>query len=197
MDFLKSVLPWLGTAATGGVPALIGMAAKTIGDAIGEKIDPTPEAIEQAVRGATPEQMLALQESDRNFKLQMQAAGFKDKKDMAVIELKREAQYIDDTKDARKTFSANDSVMRLGIAVLVGFGVVMSISVYGAYELVTGGMTTKDPGVVAAVFTFVGTIVGYVAALAQQVVGYFFGSSAGSKENRQALADAVSALGKK
>jgi hypothetical protein len=49
---------------------------------------------------------------------------------------------------------------------------------------------------VAAVFGFLGTVVGYVAANAQQVVSYFFGSSRGSQDKSAAMAEAIKSLPK-
>ncbi|WP_269533653.1 hypothetical protein [Chitinimonas sp. BJYL2] len=48
-----------------------------------------------------------------------------------------------------------------------------------------------DPNLVAVVFGFIG----YAAYAAQQVAGFFFGSSRGSDEKTRAMADAVMALG--
>ena len=76
-DFLKKVLPYIGAAATGGIPALIGMAAKTVGEVLGAEVGASPDAITQAVLGATPEQMLLLKKAEQDFTLQMQAMGFK------------------------------------------------------------------------------------------------------------------------
>ena len=56
------------------------------------------------------------------------------------------------------------------------------------------GITIKDVSVVAAIAGMVGSVVGYIAANAQQVVGYFFGSSAGSSSKTDAMGDAVSKL---
>ena len=86
-DVLKKALPWIGAAATGNVPALVAMAAKEVGDAIGVKVQPTVQAISAAVQGATPEQMAALQMREMDFKERMQAAGYKHAEDMGRIDL--------------------------------------------------------------------------------------------------------------
>jgi hypothetical protein len=49
----------------------------------------------------------------------------------------------------------------------------------------------------AIVSALIGTVVGYVAANAQQVVGYFFGSSKGSADKTDALAAAVRGVGQR
>jgi hypothetical protein len=185
-NFLSKVAPFIAAAATGGVPALVAIAAKTVGDALGEKIEPTPEAIDKAVSSASPEQLILLQESERNFKVEMEKLG-----------LDREALYIKDTQDARLSFAKDNNVFYLGVVILVAFSLGMIFSMWGAYELLSGGILIQDNGTVAAVFGFLGTIVGYLSANAQQVVSYFFGSSAGSKQKTDTLADAVASMGKK
>ena len=55
----------------------------------------------------------------------------------------------------------------------------------------------KDVAIVATVAGLVGTVVGYVAANAQQVVSYFFGSSRGSADKTAAMATTISRLGTK
>ena len=77
------------------------------------------------------------------------------------------------------------------IAILIMFALTMFASLYGAYQLLIGGLKLADASIVAAVSGFIGSIVGYVAANAQQVVSYFYGSSAGSKQKTDALADSV------
>jgi len=65
--FLKKALPWIGAAATGNVPALIAMAAKTVGDTLGVEVSAEPAAISDAVANATPEQIIALKTAEQTF----------------------------------------------------------------------------------------------------------------------------------
>lgn len=65
----------------------------------------------------------------------------------------------------------------------------MCAALFGSYALLTGNLPINDASVVGMVSGFVGTIIGYAAANAQQVVG-FFGSSAGSSKKTDALSDA-------
>jgi len=65
---------------------------------------------------------------------------------------------------------------------------------YACFQLLGGGITVKDVSVVAAIAGMVGSVVGYVAANAQQVIGYFFGSSAGSADKTMAMGTAVGKL---
>jgi hypothetical protein len=198
MDFsnlLTKILPWIGAAATGNVPALVAMAAKEVGDVVGADVKPTVDSISQAVAGATPEQIAALRDREMTFKERMQSMGFTHEEELAKIGLQETQAYIGDTSDARSKHAGDRGVFWLGIAVLAIFAVTMTACLYGAYQILVGGITIKDVAVVAAVSGFVGSIVGYVAANAQQVIGYFFGSSKGSNDKTNVMADAVKGLG--
>lgn len=198
MDFTKlltKALPWIGAAATGNVPALIAMAAKEVSGVLGVEVQPTPEAISGAVANATPEQLVALRDREMSFKERMTALGFQNEQEFAKIALDETKTYVGDTQHARDRFRESRGVYWLGIAVLITFAAVMAGSLYGAFKILTGGLTIKDLGTVAAVFGFLGTVVGYVAANAQQVVSYFFGSSRGSKDKDREMAEAVKQFG--
>ncbi len=195
LDFLKKALPWIGAAATGNVPALITMAAKTVGDIIGQDIAPEADAIASAVAGASPEQIAQMRQADNDFKLKMQALGFQHVEEMAKLGFQETQAFIGDTQDARNKHAQNKLVFWLGVTILVTFAAIMGFSMYGSYLLLSGGITIKDVGIVAAVFGFLGTVVGYAAANAQQVVGYFFGSSKGTGDAREAMSNAFNQLG--
>lgn len=196
-DIIGKSLPYIAAAASGNIPALVGMAAKAVGDAIGVKVDPTPEAINKAVAGATPEQMIALKQSEQQFALEMQKLGFQNAKDMRTLDIQETQAFISDTQDARKSFSQDKNVFDLGVVILCTFAATTGMALWGCYGLLTNGIQIKDAGIVAAVFTFLGSIIGYLGANAQQVVGYFFGTSSGSKQKTDLLADAITNLGKK
>lgn len=76
MDFLKSIAPWLAAAATGNVPALVGMAANELTSVLGYDVEPEKTAIKKAVSGATQEQLIKLKELDQVFQIKMQELGF-------------------------------------------------------------------------------------------------------------------------
>lgn len=194
-DLLAQALPFIGAAATGNVPALVALAAEKVGQVLGTKVDAKPDAIAAAVAGATPEQMVALKSAELDFQLKMKEAGYKDAEDLRHVELETQKVYIGDTNDARNAFRQDRGVFWLGIAVLVTFFVDMVATMALIYGILTGGITVKDVGLVAAVFGLLGSLNGYVAANAQQVLSFYFGSSRGSQENHRALADAIKGLG--
>ena len=60
-------------------------------------------------------------------------------------------------------------------------------------------LTTKetiDAGILAAVSTFVGSVIGYTASQAQSVTNFNFGTSYGSMNKGDDMADAIKGFGK-
>lgn len=177
-ETLRTIAP---TAATLVGGPLAGTAVKVLSEALLGKPDGTVEEVAGIVQaGLTPEQINAVKAAEIRLK------------ELDLDEIKA---AIADTANARQAHAGDDRVFWLGIAVLLTFAAVMVAVMYGSYQLLVGGLRVQDMGVVAVVFGFLGTVVGYVAANAQQVVAYFFGSSAGSKQKTEAMARAVSRLG--
>jgi len=196
MDFstvVKKALPWIGAAATSNVPALITLAAQAVGDVLGVSVPADGDSITAAVANATPEQLLAMRSREMDFKERMQGLGFEHERDMRALDVQEAKVYVDDTASARQAFNKDDKVFWLGVCVLVTFACLMSGALMTGYFKV-------DPNVAAITSGLIGTVVGYVAANAQQVISYFFGSSKGSKDNGdrigQALTDSIKASAK-
>lgn len=179
-QIVKTVAPALGTALGGPMG---GIAVRSIAGVLLGDESASEEAVEQAVLAANPDQLIALKKADQGFAVRMKELG-----------IKLDELYIKDTQHARESHKGDRGVFRLGIVILLTFTVTMSASLYGAYGMLAGGIQVKDAGIVAAVFGFLGTVVGYVAANAQQVVSFFFGSSAGSKEKTDAMSAALSKI---
>ncbi|CAD6559307.1 hypothetical protein ACFQ3P_32990 [Paraburkholderia sabiae] len=115
----------------------------------------------------------------------MAEAGFKDKEALAALAVQEQTLYVQDTANAR-----NDKVFWLGVVILATFAVVVFASMYGAYALLAGHVVVENAALVGMVAGFVGTVIGYVSANAQQVVGFFYGSSKGSETKTDAMAAA-------
>lgn len=178
-EVIATVAPVAGVLLGG---PLAGTAIKVLSEVLLGRPDGTAEALEQVVQaGLSPEQLRAIQSADVRLK------------ELDLDEIKAS---IADTTAARTAHAGDDGVFWLGIAILLTFAAVMTAVMWGSYQLLVGGLTVKDMSIVAVVFGFLGTVVGYVAANAQQVVAYFFGSSAGSKQKTEAMAQAVARLGK-
>lgn len=193
MDFgnlLTKVVPWIGAAATGNVPGLILMAAKEVSAALGYDVPANKDAINSAVASATPEQILALKDRDLAFQERMQAMGFAHVADMGRLQLAETQTFVGDTADARARFAGDEKIFTLAIVILLAFAVLVVGVLVVLYRMVAGDIKA-DPGTVAVVAGLIGTIVGYFAANAQQVVSYFFGSSKGSQNSGNAVREAL------
>ena len=127
--------------------------------------------------------------ADPNLALQFKNAVLAQELEIKKLAFAERQLYVSDTQDARKY--RDDKVFRLGVIILISFAAVMGIALYGLYKIVSGTIQT-DPATLAAVIGLVGAIIGYFAANAQQVVSYFFGSSSGSSQKSDSLADAIS-----
>lgn len=180
MNFLKKLVPWIGAAATGNVPALITMAAQSVGSVLGKEVKPDLDSITAAVNGATPDQILALKQEDNNFKAKMQAMGFEHETDIEKIE-------AEDRASARsREIAIRDTTPKyLAYITLVG--------VIGMIWLVISGHSPalKDVTTAALVGSLVGQLIGELKA----VYAYYFGSSASSDRKTELLAQAP-AIGK-
>jgi hypothetical protein len=169
-DFLNKVLPWIGAAATGNVPALVGMAATAIGDAVGVKVDANQRAIQAAVTGATPEQMLALKQADNDFSARMQALGFAHLEELAQV-------AAGDRADARnREIKTGDSWTPRLLAAMVLIG----------WLAVQGFLLTHV--VDATMRELIARVLGTLDGALMLVLSYYFGSSAGSAEKNQLIA---------
>lgn len=192
-NVLETLAPTIATAL--GTPVLGGAVAAleaVFGLTPSGSMDDRQTAIATAVQGATPEQLAAVRKADQDYAARMAEAGFANKEALAKLAVQEEQIYVDDTADARKVNAASDKVFWLGVVVLATFAVIMWASMWGAYALLTGKLPLENAAVVGMVSTFVGTIIGYVSANAQQVIGFFFGSSKGSEAKSDAMASAFS-----
>lgn len=185
-DVIGAVAPTLGTLLGG---PLAGMAIGQLSKVLLGKDDGTEEELSQVVMGGlSNDKIVEIQRINRDTEVklaQMQLDKFR-------IETDLEKAYVSDTADARKY--KDDNVFTLGVTILLVFAVVMSLSVYGCFQILTGGIELKDASTVGIVAGFLGTVIGYVAANAQQVVSYFFGSSAGSAKKTTEMAESFKAV---
>jgi len=177
MDFkdLSSLLakaaPTIATAlggplAGGAVAALEAVFSVKAEGTTSEKQD----TLLAAISGATPEQLQRLKEAENAHAEKMAELGFKN-----VEELARIAK--DDRDSARKRESdVKDWTPRILAYLIVSAFVGVIVGVLAGW----GKVDT----------VLAGTLVGYLSAKAEQVVAYYFGSSAGSKDKTELLAKA-------
>lgn len=129
-------------------------------------------------------------EKDPALALQYRQAVLEQQLELERIALRRDEIEVEDRRSARLAHAGNDGVFRLGIAVLFIFASVIAATLLGVHQMLRGGVAV-EAGMFAALSGFVGTIVGYVSAKADQVLSYFFGSSIGSKQKTESMATAV------
>lgn len=113
--------------------------------------------------------------------------------ELEKLSIERERLYVSDVQDARKY--RDERTFWLGVAVMLTFLITVILVLYGAYGIVVG-VVEIDAALFAAVSGLIGTIVGYVAANAQAVINYFFGSSHGSMMKSDEMADSIKHFGK-
>ncbi|PJB10752.1 MAG: hypothetical protein CO120_03220 [Gammaproteobacteria bacterium CG_4_9_14_3_um_filter_38_9] len=188
-DWKKTVGAIAPTLATMLGGPLAGTAVAALSNIFFGTGDKSEAEVQQAVlTGLTPEKIVEMRKIDKEHEATMAKIGF----DYAKLSTSQELAYVDDTKDARKY--KDDKTFWLGVVILLVFALTMSMSLYGSYQILQGGITVKDVSIVAAVSGFIGSIIGYISANAQQVVSYFYGSSSGSKQKTDAMTDSFKSI---
>jgi hypothetical protein len=160
---LSAVAPWIGAAATGGVPALVGMAAVQVGQAFGTDVKATTDAIAQAIGGASPDQLLALKSADNDFAAKMQALGFQNTQALEQI-----AANDRDSARKRQTAMGDWTPSIISFLIIAAFSAVMYL--FMTQEMPEQG-AMRDSMLI---------MIGTLAAAFTQVTNYYLGSSAGS-----------------
>lgn len=179
------IAPVLGTALAG--PLAGAAIAELAGALLGNKDASEADVITELSSGRlTGEQVVAIKQAANAFDIRMRELDI----DVLKINAAADAALIQDTSDARHTFGANENVFVLGCIILGAFGILMGLVLTGCFFLMTGRVTV-DPGTLAVCAGLIGTVVGYVAANAQQVVSFFYGSSKGSKDSGLAMGAAL------
>ena len=176
LGFFKKIGPWLTAASTGNIPALVTMAAQTVGGVLGKEVKPDVDSIAAAVSGATPEQLLALKQADNDFASKMQALGFQHEEEM----YKTEVEDRESARDREKT--VRDSTPKIiSIIVLISTFVLEACFAWAVFH----GKTFSSDGAI-----IIGRILGTLDIVVVIVLAYYLGSSAGSAEKTRLLAQA-------
>ena len=152
-NLVGTVAPTLGQAIGGPMG---GMAANMIADVLGCKND--PKSIQQAMDNATPEQMLELKKAEADFEVKM--------KELEVDVFKLEVQ---DTQNARSTFSKDWTARIIGISVVGGF--------MGYIFLVTIQPPEQNSE------ALINLVLGYLGGLASAIISFYFGASNTPKDD--------------
>lgn len=193
-QIVASVAPGLATALggplAGGVVAVL--AEKLLGGSTGDPVADEAKLAGMLSGGLTPELRAQVLAAEQALKLAVVQAGLEERR----IEAELDKANLADVDSARRTHGANRDLVVMGSVILVAWALLSAATLWGLFRVV-GQETKLDPATIAVVFTVVGTILGYVSGTAQQVVSYFFGSSRGSTQKTDAMADAITTAGRR
>jgi len=158
-----TVAPTLG-AALGG--PLGGMAGSVIAKVVLGKDKASEGELAAAMANATPEQLLALKKADQDFAVQM--------KQMDVDVFRLETA---DVQSARSLYAVNYWPQ-----------IVLSILFIGGYFVILWAYLTGKVIVAPEVKDTATVLIGIMSASVTAIMGFWFGSSFGSREKTAALA---------
>jgi hypothetical protein len=130
----------------------------------------TESALKVAVSGATPEQMIAAAQADRDFSLKMQELGFSHIEKLTALE-------NDDRRDARdREVKTGDHITPrvIAFAVIVGFFGILLVMMF--HDLPP---SSKEAALI---------MLGALGSAFSAVIAYFYGSTSGSLAKSQMLA---------
>ena len=170
VGFFKKVAPWVAAAASSALPGPIGMAARVVATAIGKPVKADVGEIAAAVAGATPEQLATIQHADQQFQLDMQKLGFQHQEELA------QGAYADRASARLREVSLRDRMPTiLGLFVTLGFFGLVGLMAFHAFP-----DKTRD-----VLMLLIGALtVGW-----KDVMGYYFGSSAGSDDKNEIISN--------
>lgn len=174
---LQKAFPFISAALAVGGP-LGALASNVIGAALNTKApDPTLDAVSSVIAGATPDQMVALKQAEMSMQVQLTQMGFANAAEVQSL-------ADQDLASAR----ARQVALKDWTAPALAWVIVL-----GAFSLMAYILSGKAH-VEAAL---AGSLIGYSVAMAQNVVTYYFGSSAGSAAKTDILAKMTNGNGVK
>ena len=169
-NIVGAVAPTIATALGG---PLAGLAVRTLSNTLLGHENGSEDEISAALSGASGDQLVRLREADVNFQTTMKSLD---------VDLERIAAQDRTSARQRETITGDVWTPRVIAAMVLG-GFLFSV----AWVLTGQVKGLTDPVIVG----IIGTLIGYVSAKADQVVSYYFGSSAGSSAKTSAMADAM------
>ena len=179
---IGKVAPWIATAL-GGPAAGLAIDAVCKAAGLAPSLENAQKAAEMAAAGSlTGEQFLALRQSEDAFQLRMAELGYKQITDLEEIAFKDR-----DSARQREVKTGDSWTPRL----LAGFVVLawMGINIYLVRHsmVVPGAGSQLDSNMEPMLMRILGTL----DAALTFVLGYYFGSSAGSDKHRELLSKAL------
>jgi hypothetical protein len=167
-EFLRKAFPFLSAAASAAGP--IGAAgAAVLGAVIGKDVKPEQLETELTKLTMTEEGRLKALEAEQKFALDMRKLNFEHAEEIERIAAQDRASARD-----REKIVKDLTPKVLAYSIIGLFGAVVISTLFGWAKVDT---------------VMAGTLVGYCAAKAEQIVSYYFGSSSGSAEKTKLLSD--------
>jgi TPR repeat protein len=163
---LGSVAPALATALGG---PLAGAAVKTLASQFLGKADATEDEVAEAVSKASTQELIQLKTIDTEFQKAMAQAG---------IDFEKIAAEDRNSARSREIQTHDSWTPRILATVVIGGFMACVYAVLGGHVA-----DLKDPLITG----LIGTMIGYTSAKADQVISYYFGSSASSKAKDETI----------
>lgn len=159
-EVVGAVAPTVGRALGG---PLGGVAGTVVARTVLGKDQASDRELDAALVNANPEMLMRLRQAEHEFEQQMAQLG---------VDLERVAASDRASARERETVVGGWAAPTLAAAVIAGF--------FASVFLVLLGFAQVESAVA-------GALIGYVSAKAEQVVSYYFGSSAGSADKNRLL----------
>jgi hypothetical protein len=167
---LSKVAPWIAAAASAPLPGFVGMAAQTLSGLLGKTVAPNAQAITEAARNASTEQLQAIRAADQDFALKMQTLGFQS------IE-----QVLRADDDDRANARAREIALKDRLPAILALAV--SAAFFGLLWILARWNIPKENS--SILYATVGTL----GTAFISIIGYYFGSSAGSDAKTKIIGD--------
>lgn len=171
-EILSKLLPTIATIIAG---PLGGLAVEAIGSALG-MTDATKEKVSEVLSNGSlsADQIAALKQAELNLQVKLKE-----------LDINLEDIKAKDRISARTLFVQGYKLIgSIAVLTILGFYVCVGYILKGGLK----GMSPEE-------LVIVGTVIGYLAANAQSVYNYFFGSSSGSDKKTDSLVDSIKSLG--
>lgn len=172
--FFKKTLPSMAAAVASGIPGPIGAVAQLISAKLGKDVKPDADSISAAIAGATPDQILKLKEDDQSFQSTMQKLGFDHDEDMEKLAVEDRASARDREKSVRDYTPE------------IGFYLLAAIFAFFLHWLFKYPIPTENK---AIIFSAMGSLTTILITAAT----YFYGTTRGSEQKNQLLANSMPA----
>lgn len=106
---------------------------------------------------------------------------------------------MEGVKNARDLFKngGQQVASNLAYVTVAAFFVINGAMLWGYYALLTQGVAIKNPELTIAIANAVGLLAGFINSKAEQVYGFFFGSSVSARANAAAAGAALGDIAKK